>query len=403
MRRFRRWLRLGFFLLIGLLAIGVYAQSDSATLFTLQDTWEFPVPPDSGISYLSINPDKSTVLVVYQHQESFNLTDNQKQLFAQTQSELWDMTTRTKIATLPNETVNIWGAMIDNSGQYILIQESFTRDNQRYSLWDAHTGESIRTIQGHITNGTISADGNLFIYFDVPAMTTFVMDISTGDMIAQTDQFAKIWAIGHHPDQPILALANEVERPPAYVLFYDVYLWNYATDEVTLIDNTNPSISLSRLIFLSDPNYLSFHTSGMRFTYDLSQPTYPRVDVIDFRQSTYDRDSYLLSFTADNLTPPFVGYVYDIITNTRLATVSEGPIGAAVFFSPDDHYFFGILMSELHQWDAQTGVHLGMVYFNEFNVGRDVDDFTFTADGEQLWIFSRVSPIVLIFSAGKTA
>lgn len=382
----------------------IHAQTpDEAWILT--DMWELPAPPESGISQVVINPDRTKMVVVYTPSNPFALTtDEEKFAYAQIQTELWDIPTRTKIATLPNQSVNIWQMSINPTGDFILIPESLSSENRRYSIWDAQTGDFIRAVEGFIISTTFSPDGSTFTYFDVESSTLFVSDTLTGDILAQnsdlsaeTDQFPYVWAVAHHPNQPVLAIGGQIQRYDSVPLpFYDIYLWNYVSNEQVIIDNTNENGNLSHLTFLEDGDYLVWWGGNMRHTYHLTQADYPRTDIADFRMKIHAGEIHTVSMTADSFTPPFIGHLYDIRTNTRYATISEGPITAGVFFSPDEAYLFTVIFADMHQWDAQTGAYLGMVYDDPDGT---YNQYTFMPDASQLWIHNSNSSIIRIFMA----
>lgn len=285
----------------------------------LIDTWEIPLSEGVVISDFIINTDGTTALL--------KAYDDVRTLVS-----LWDLQIREKITDLDLDLSGKWLVLMQFSpdGSTFFVLDSA----QEGTLFDAHTGEIMHTLDASITTFDFSLDGQRLAY-GTPDGVLVVIDTETGDSIAETSVFPSLWDIRYHPLEDKIAVLSKLDEN----LGFSVSLWDVETDKIAIIDEGTSEYSAVALSFLPDGSALTWLGTTTRYTYDLTQENYPKTITTDLATAQSHQGYYRLSVGFYEDATQRIVYVYPIPNaQTAYAVWNGGAPGVFTAFSPDERF-----------------------------------------------------------------
>ncbi len=306
---------------------------------------------------------------------------------------LWQVTTGKQVLACKGHTSWVWSVAFSPDG-YTLASGSL---DQTVKLWDTHTGECLKTLQGHtgqvnaIAYGLCPSDrlqqpGNTFspsgyiLASGSLDQTVKLWDACTGECLKTLQgHSSRVWSIAFSPDGQILASSSEDQT---------VKLWDACTGEClkTLQGHTNwvrsvafnpdgqtlASGSLDQTIKLWDTHTgeclktLQGHTNWVRsVAYAPSAGYTNNPDGQTLASSSYDQTVKL----------------WDAHTGECLKTLSHTNLVLSIAFSPEGHILAsGSEDQTMRLWEVRTGQCLKALRGHT----NSMFSVTFSPDGQTL-------------------
>ena len=332
-------------------SIGPESVSFSATGNSSSYSDAFPIGHAEAPS-MALSPDGTTLAIptLYTNemdQEEVNIV------------ELWDVETRTIIATLEGHTDAVWSLSFSSDGTLLATGSG---DN-KVKLWDVATHTNITTLEGHsdrVQSLAFSPDGVLLVSGAWDGVVK-VWDVATQQNIVTfgdpSDRVSNNWFSGWYapvafsPDGTTLAYGAVEE-----IKFWDVT----AKQEVaTIVAHPEGVISLS---FSSDGTMLASHSADVIKLWNVETHEYIPTSIPDVHdgilQIAFVPNSTILAYTSYTFNPttneilPFIG-LWDVKQNRPIANL-EGHTSGHVWslsFSSDGTILASSSEGVVKLWD----------------------------------------------------
>lgn len=162
----------------------------------------------------------------------------------------------------------VWLALSPDGSQLV---SGGQEDGQLY-VWDVRTGERRWVLEQHrgsVKGLTYSPDGTYFASLGSDDGTVRVWDAATGEQVYSAQKTGSLWYVAFSPDSQSIAYISFVQSASGVLNSSSVWLWNFETEEETLIKSLRANQFANSITFNAEGTRILFsageHNRGDEF------------------------------------------------------------------------------------------------------------------------------------------